>query len=318
MKHGRVTLAHRIPQIKSRLDLGIVEGELAESSTRMRELRKALNKLEKVSDSELYRYFPVASIATLESHFRQVVTLIVNVGGDYLSRGVELLGDKVKAIEIIPMMHSNHITAGEIVAYSLPFSSLAHVESVLDKLLGESFKYLAASVEDPWPQRLELEWRGPIVEDVLLVWRNASQAFEDRHIIAHESASKFFVSYKRAENSVESIAKLIEVMDAVLWATVWKSVPLTQREINDAAYKRMQQSRLMLAQSLRRRRHSFEEFNRRSEFRKLHLHWKLQVNSWVKFNVAGCWMGAFKDLVWAEGVESAIESRILEIDRLMG
>jgi len=318
MKQGRVALAHRITQIQSRLELGVVEGELAESSARMQELNKALSGLEHSENAELFRYFPVASIATLESHFRQVVALIINEGGDYLSRGVELLGDKVKAIELIPMMQSNRISVGEIVAYSLPFSTLAHVEGVLDKLLGESFKSLALSVEDPFAKRLKLNWGGPIAKDISLVWKGASQAFEDRHIVAHESASRFVITYERAFSSVSAISKLIEVMDAMLWSTVWNDTPLTQREINDAACKRMQQSRLRLAQCIRLKRYSFDDPSRVALFRRLHLDWKFRVKEWVKFSGSDCVMGAFKDLVWADELNAAIESRISEVDRLMG
>ena len=90
-KSPRTLLIDRVAQVRSRHQIGQADGALFESSSRLADLKRALESLKDSQSAELFRYFPVAAVAVLEAHFRAIVTMIVDQGGEYSGRGLALV-----------------------------------------------------------------------------------------------------------------------------------------------------------------------------------------------------------------------------------
>lgn len=317
-KQGKILLDERIAQVRSRLQVGRADGAIYEATVRISDLERSLEALIGTENTELFRHFPVAAVATLEAHFRSSVAMIVDKGEDYFTRGVALVGDKLKASEIIPMIHKSSVSIGEIVAYSLPFSSLAHLEDALDALLGQKFKQLAKHAEDPYLSRNNVAERKLLIHDIAGLWESLHNTFQDRHILAHESATQFFIDYEKAATTVQSVKTLIEAIDAVLWSTVWKDEPLTQYEMNVAAWKNYKQTRLNLAAAIRAKRKDHDTPLAASQFRALHLKWKDWVSEWCSFSADRFVGGSIRPLIHASELSKAYEDRIRQIENITG
>jgi hypothetical protein len=54
--------------------------------------------------------------------------------------------------------------------------------------------------------------------------------------LAHEAATKFELSFDDAKAAVDSCAAFVNALDAVMWSTIWKDLPLTQHEMNVEAW----------------------------------------------------------------------------------
>lgn len=317
-KVSRTLLMDRVAQVRSRLLIARTDGALYESTSRLIDLKRSLKSLENSQCAELYRYFPVAAVAVLEAHFRATVTMIVDEGGEYSARGLALVGDKIKATEVISSIHKKAISIGEVVAYSLPFSSLNHLESVYDSLLGQSFKQLSKSAKDPHFLRNDVPDTGPISNDVLALWADLHQTFHDRHILAHESATQFVMTYKKATIAVNCVSLIIDITEAILWSSVWKDEPLTQYEMNIAAWKKYKLVRIDLAQVIRARRRLEVTDPGRSTFRKLHLRWKKWAFDWCEFCADRFVGGSIRPLIHATELTEAFETRIKQIEGVTG
>ncbi|MNF52983.1 hypothetical protein D3C84_343480 [compost metagenome] len=315
---AKLLLDERVAQVRSRLQVGKVEGAIYEAAIRINDLEKSLNSLKDTENTELFRYFPVAAIATLEAHFRSSVAMIVDQGGEYFDRGVALVGDKLRASEIIPMIHKQSVTVGEIVAYSLPFSSLSHLEDVFDALLGEKFKQLSKVAKDPYSIRNEVPDRELIVKDISKLWSDLHQAFQDRHVLAHESATQFLMDYDKAATAVSSVKLIIEVAEAVFWSTVWKSEPLTQYEMNVAAWEKYRAARIKLADAIRKKRKEQEGRAVLSRFSKFHFTWKNWVHEWCLFSADRFVGGSIRPLIHASELSQAFEDRIKQVENVTG
>ncbi|QQQ51270.1 DUF1311 domain-containing protein [Pseudomonas syringae] len=317
-KQGKTLLDERISQVRSRLQVGRVEGAIYEATVRITDLERSLNALKGTDNTELFRHFPVAAVATLEAHFRSSVTMIVDKGGDYFTRGIALVSDKLKASEIIPMIHKRSVSIGEIVAYSLPFSSLAHLEEVFDSLLGQKFKQLSKYAEDPYFRRNNVDNRKLLVDDIPGLWENLHRTFHDRHVLAHESATQFIIDYDKAATAVRSVKLIVEIMDAVLWSTVWKDEPLTQYEMNIAAWESYKNIRLKLAAAIRAKRKENDGPTEKSRFTKLQLSWKDWVSEWCLFSADRFAGGSIRPLIHASELTQAYEDRIKQIESITG
>lgn len=317
-KQGKILLDERIAQVRSRLQAGRAEGSIYEASVRLNDLESSLEALKGTENTELFRHFPVAAVATLEAHFRSSVAMVVDKGAEYFTRGVALVGDKLKASEIIPMIHKRSVSIGEIVAYSLPFSSLAHLEDVFDALLGHGFKQLSKYAEDPYLSRNNVMERQLIAQDISGLWENLHKIFNDRHILAHESATQFVIDYEKAATAVRSVKLIIEIIDAVLWSTVLKDEPLTQYEMNVAAWKNYKQSRLKLAAAIRTKRKEHDSPLELSRFRILHLKWKEWVSEWCSFSADRFVGGSIRPLIHASELSQAYQDRIRQIESITG
>lgn len=316
-RQSKPLIADRVEEIRSRLLLGTAESAVFEATSRLTDLKSSLEELRETANTELFRYFPVAAIATLEAHFRTVVAMIIDTGGQYTANGLALLGDRVKASEVILSIHKKTVSIGEVVAYSLPFSSLSHLEDVYDALLGQKFKQLSKTAEDPYFSRDNVPGRSPLVSDISSLWAELHQTFRDRHILAHESASQFTYDYSRAKVAVDSVSLIIETTDSVLWSTVLKDEPLTQSEINVAAWEKYRLTRNELAAAIRTKRQQ-RDAEEMPTFRKLHFNWKRWVGDWCHFSADRYAGGSIRRLIEASELSLCFKERIRQIESVTG
>lgn len=301
------TLEAHLRGAKERMNSVYGEVEFYAISGRLHTLELSLDSIEQhetKTSHELYRHFPSAAIATLETHFKSTIALIVNSDNKCVEKGLSLLKDNtLRAIDIIPLLHKSTATIGEIVAHFLPFNSIASIENPFSQLLDGSLKQMLGNVRDPYDVRHGLDNSRKVIDNVDMLWCRIGKAFEQRHILAHEAASDYVVTYSEALNAIDSVRELIKGLDALMWATIWHSVPLTQRELNEDAYISMQAARRKLAERLRDHRHDDPEF------RTLHFAWKRYFRAVLEFKSREI-MGSIRPLIYAKTAERMLKARI--------
>lgn len=301
----------QVKSARDRMEFARIDGvELFETSTRLAQLDRSLQAIGPSGDSELYRHFPVASIAVLEGHFKATVATIVNTGSPYFERGLVLAKDRLKsAIDIVPLLHRKTVTIGDVISHVIPFNSVASLESAFCTLIGDDFKKLIAGAQSPHEVRNNYANPSILVPSVADLWCALSLAFERRHILAHEAATKFLISFQDAQEAVESCALFVCALDAVMWATIWKDQPLTQYEMNVAAWSRCKAVRATLVADLREALAVATHNGERARFRRMHATWKAFNRQWIAWEVEPFVMGSIRPLLAANSQERALEAR---------
>ena len=296
VKSKNSAIESKLIEIRSRGTLGVVEGGFLPTQSRLRQLSASLELLKKTVDSDLFRYFPMAAIAVLESHFRHAIASCIDAGEPYRTRGLFLIKDSQKStIEILSLVKGT-VSLGEMIAFALPFNSVASIENALDGLLGESIKKLISGVRwlGYWPQRHpdysfvgpDQYDPGPLIANVAELWKTLTMTFEHRHIAAHESAPNFQVSHQHASQAVWAVSAITDALDVVLWTTVWKDQPITFPERRDKAVQRIMAARRSIAAALRQiRKQNVAE--RSASLGALHLGWKRHRKNLVDFASMG-------------------------------
>lgn len=304
---------------RARLRGGSIDGELYDTNVRLWQLRKSLEAIGPSGDPELYRHFPVASIAVLESQFKGAIAAITNSGSPYLERGLQLAKERLRsAVDIVPLIHRKAVTIGELVAHVLPFNSTSSLENAFGALFNRELKTLIAAATDPFDVRNERVDSKPIVRDVASAFRALSLAFDRRHILAHEAATDYQISIDDARSDIESCSLFSKALDAILWATVWKKVPLTQYEMNLVAWESCKVVRTALAAKVRVAVAIAREDGERARFRQMHAAWKTFTKQWLAWESEPFAMGSIRPLLSAISQERALRARLESIDGWIG
>lgn len=246
---GQRSLKDQLKDVHGRYPIFL--GRDASIEMRHHQMSIALSAVPDGAD-ELYRYFPVAALATLETYFRLVLANVIDHGPDFRDRGLKLIADKsIKAHEALSIVQSGIATPGQLVAHLLPFSTVGHLEGPLDAILGFSIKQQMKTAIPVVALRPPVQDPPLAVQDVPKLWQSLKQLFEQRHILAHEAAITYQVTATQARAALDAIDLFMFGMDAVLWSTIWKDEPLTHREMTDMAHKKMIAARQTLADLLR-------------------------------------------------------------------
>ncbi len=312
-------LESQLIDTRSRMRSVAHDGGLQETLFRSRRLTAALDGLGDAADPELYRYFPVAAIAILESLFRITVANAVNAGSPYMERGLGLAKDQLRAsVEHFGVLHRKTVTIGEMVAHSLPFNAISSLENSLSALFANDFKSAVSDSE-------VVAWRGSstpqrfrIVPDVSALWRGLAETFIRRHILAHEAASEYRVSYDDARTAVASVEMLGRALEAMLWATIWKDEPDTQAEFNKRAWREYRAARSDVANSLRLALAIASADGARARFRRLHLSWKRSSLALAAWSDEHYTTGSIRPMIAAQTHSLAYRNRLAEINDWIG
>lgn len=301
-----------VQSMRARMQFGRVDGvELLETNARLVQLNRSLRGIGPASDPELFRHFPVAAVAVLETHFKATVASIINAGSPYLERGLALAKDRLKsAVDVVPLLHRKAVTIGEVVAHVIPFNSVSSLEAAFCALFDADIKTLVAGARDPY----RLRGGSGSDADLLVLsaddlWRGLALAFERRHILAHEAATKFELSYDDAKASVDSCAAFVNALEAVMWSTIWKDLPLTQYEMNVEAWSRCKAERKALAADIRAALAVATESGERARFRELHASWKAFNKRWLAWEDEPFAMGSIRPMIAASSRERALRAR---------
>lgn len=302
----------QVQQMRARMQFGYADGvDLYETSMRLAQLDRSLRGIGPTSDPELFRHFPVAAVAALESHFKVTVAAIINTGSPYLERGLTLAKDRLKsAVDVVPLLHRKEVTVGEVVAHVIPFNSVSSLETAYSALLGTEIKRLVAEAQDPYRMRNgNVSGADLLVASVAELWRGLALAFEKRHILAHEAATKFEILFDEAKDAIDSCAAFVKALDAVMWSTVWKDLPLTQYEMNIEAWSSCNAERRALAAEIRVGLVVATQNGERARFRELHIEWKKFNKRWLDWEDEPFAMGSIRPMITAISQERALRAR---------
>ena len=335
-----INIENELIESRARSRGGKVDGKYVETMSRLAALERSLRALGSAADPELFRHFPVAAISVLETQFKFAIATLVDSGAPYFERGLGLCREKLtSAADVLVLLGRGRVSAGDLVAYLIPFNSVASLESAFSALVDEDFKNLIGRIalsvaslesafsalvdedfknligriEDHYFVRAKVGTGGPIVQSVSELWASLARTFERRHILAHESAGSFRVNYEDAELALASVAVFAKALDAMLWVTAWKDQPLTQYEALEASLAEFHEARNLLAQRLRKGLQIATEDGHRKRFRSMYFQWRAYSREWARWLDEGFSGGSIRPLVAARNGTFALKNQIDEM-----
>jgi len=122
------------------------------------------------------------------------------------------------------------------------------------------------------------------------------------------------MGYASARAAVDYVDQLCHAMESVLWDTAWRTKPLTQPEINRAAWGRARQERVRLATALRLALEIADAVGERARFRAVHGLWKRYSREWARWQSEPFAMGSLRPLFAALDCEELWSARAKAVE----
>ncbi len=188
---------------------------------------------------EMLKYFPIATVASLEAYFRSAVKELIDFGPPFSENAVGFDGakDLPRDFTTVLAIQAKAITVGDLIGHLLPFNSLDDIDRNMTTIIGQSFLEKLKSAQDRWAIEIKKAAPKPIIDNPCEVYQHVKETFRLRHIYCHEVA--FF---ERAD--VNLITKcfvnstlFLKAADALIWDLVAPNAPLTQSAMNVMAFQ---------------------------------------------------------------------------------
>jgi hypothetical protein len=214
---------------RSRLTINRWDGMLGDVYMRLGVLKPLIGAS---ADTELHRHVVVSLVAALQTYIRGAIISICDLDETYRVRAAGLIPEKLTMANALEWIGGRTATFGELVAHMASCNSTTDIFYWLDGLLGTSVKTELTRVVSEFDQRSKKKDADLLIPDVDGLLATLTKTFQLRHILAHEAASIIRISSKVCAEMWNSVQSLIGGLNAVLWATAYKDLPLTQYEMN--------------------------------------------------------------------------------------
>lgn len=226
------TVIQHLRDKKSRRAAQEYRSDADEAELRIREISAI--KSSHIEVYEMRRHLVVSVIAALQSYHRGYIADLMEYNSDALHRGASLIGEKFALSEALRVVGGEDVSLSDIIAHAAPVNSISDMMSWLSGIFGEDFKDLLRDAVSPF-DRHDPENAERLVEDVNQLLSTLSEAFELRHVLAHEAVPRIEIESERVTRIVEAADLWIEATRGIVWKTVLQNEPYTQFEINQSA-----------------------------------------------------------------------------------
>lgn len=139
-----------------------------------------------------------------------------------------------------------------------------------------------------------------------------SDAFRLRHIFAHEAAPNVIVDASTCEKILTAVTSWINAIDAILWASVYANLPLTQAEMNEYAGREVSAARAELAIVLKQALSDARVAENASWLRVNHFAWMKVTMDWSR-NTYGRLEGTMWPSVGGNELAKALRARAEQV-----
>lgn len=310
MATRRLGNAHQeIEEVRSRLLLKRWDTMSFDVQQRLLELKKLIGT---AGGDELHRHVVVSSIAALQTFHRGTIVSIVDSGEDYKVRAAENVTEKISMKDALNWLSGKTVTFGELVAHGAPCNSIADLLSWLNTLLACDMKQALANAIDPYDRRNDKETPAKIVTDVDRLMTDLATAFTLRHIFAHEAAPSVVVTADQCKTLLGAVAQWVVGINAVLWATAYRNLPLTQYEMNQHARAEVLEARGKLAKAMRKAHSDARAVGSSSWLRSNHFAWMKVTMDWAR-GAYGSLQGTMWPSVGGADLARAIRTRAEQV-----
>lgn len=230
-------------------------------------------------DRETYCYCLVKMVTFLELFFRDIIRRLIDFGSPYRDNISKIDNVKdFKDINFINAIVTNQLTIGLIVANVVKMSSVEHIYSCMDKLLGEDFKSMIEKEEyKPVDQK-----SGLIMLNNGLIYSHISDIFLYRNKFVHEVLQE--KDYEQIIKNIKDWYKSFEVfVDATNHLINGKISPeyyMTQTELNEFTSRKYEEIICKIDECINQICSKRLEFG--ENFQKTNLLWKDYIIEYAK------------------------------------
>lgn len=254
-------------------------------------------------------------VTLLEVFMRSRLAELIDSGAPYLERAQSLIGGSGLKIDfpLAAAISGKKISLGELVAHSIPCSSLGDFVNSFSKLFDHDLFDRIREIHDRVAVELHGATRRPIIENVDALREILVRLFECRHILVHELPDA--APYKPSD-----VDSFVAMTDQLLGATsgyvdwlLHGDYPLTQSDMNAEAGEAAAAADKELGELVQRVR----EETKREDFDKAQGAWEAYRAAEADFRTDWESGGSIRPLLYAAAMEELTRERIRELEAFL-
>lgn len=205
------------------------------------------------NQNELYRYYPTALFACIETWTRMAVCDLVNFGEPYRSNARKLMNNQKIDFDVVTEIGKEYFTLGDLVSHSLSISKLDHVFDVMSELLNSEFRDCVAEACDNWEMGANNKHGTmPIIPNFDQTCEWVEKMIKWRNIFCHETALAKTADKTDIEQYILHTRLIIDASNEVVDNIINPYAQLTSKEFNIEAQEKERKSREMLEKIIER------------------------------------------------------------------
>jgi hypothetical protein len=133
-------------------------------------------------------YFPVASVAAIETYLRWEIRRLIDSNGARYINNFRVDESSLRiGYDLLVAVHGKRVTIGELVAHSVRLNNLEAINKTMSHLLQTEFLDVVKSARDPESRREKGETAPTVITAASDTLARVKRTFELRHIICHEA-----------------------------------------------------------------------------------------------------------------------------------
>lgn len=199
-------------------------------------LRHAWNTCRK-DNEELWDFFPIRIVTTLEIFFRSWIKEFVDHGAPYVKNAADLAKDAGLKFDyaVSEALVGRRVSLGDLIAHSVSFNAVEQLSSNMTKLIGEDYFSSLANVHDRTAVELASQPATPIISDLGMLKARIARLYLVRNIVTHESPKMRPYSEADVDGFLDASSALIKASQERFSFLLHGNYPLTQLAMNLSA-----------------------------------------------------------------------------------
>jgi uncharacterized protein YecT (DUF1311 family) len=179
-------------------------------------------------------FIPIRLATIMEVYVRETVRELIDSNSKYMDRSEPLTKNIKLDFPLLKSLQGKRVSLGDIVAHSLPVSSLTHILSIYETLFLD-FKAKLTESRERWIEDRNLSSSPPILDDANRVLSIVGRIFEVRHIVTHEMPNQSPYAIAEIPEFLTSTRDFLSATDWLLVGETKGDVPRTQMAMNMSA-----------------------------------------------------------------------------------
>lgn len=186
-----------------------------------------------------YQFIVIRLVTIIEVFTRDWVAMIIDAGDPYTNRGADLVKGALKIdFALAQALIGRRISFGDLISHDISTNSIGDIEKIFSKLLNLSFFDHLEGIVDRWKIEVEGKSVAPFMPDATWAKSIIAKLFVRRNIIVHELPECDQISYEEIDQYINACSQFINASVQVFMNFLYGEYPLTQAEMNVAAYEK--------------------------------------------------------------------------------
>lgn len=284
--------------------------ELDDGILKLLYLLDRLNRLREATEEN--NYFLIGATASIETYIRVEIRKLIDSGDRRFLQNIRIPDSMKITAEVLTAVHGKRASMGELIAHTVPLSSVESIHKSMSDILQTDFlKLIRATHEAAETRNKELN-PGSEIRSFAAILADVSRTYKLRHIICHEARFHMPIEVRELKRMCSSCYDFLTTTNKAIAKYAYPNAPRSLQDATAAAVRAVE----ILEKDLRvTEKHLLKILHgeERRRFSSMQRTWRTYVERTAGFAASLEMNGNRGDLMFKRTVERLYRERLIEL-----